>query len=176
MPIASRVYNHTLYNSPNSPSFLDRRIWSQDRLIGQGSILLLIQTLHILQSWKEDAARNELLLGHSGVHHTHDPFRIDGQISITMLKRTMLLASLLIFLAIVMSLHGACEFTCPRDHRKIPSGRKSEVNGCGVQGMSIYECRSRLDSRIYGDATNTIAVTEDVERLRSNAIGNFHER
>ena len=80
---------------------------------------------------------NELLLGHSGVHHTHDPFRIDGQISITMLKRTMLLASLLIFLAIVMSLHGACEFTCPRDHRKIPSGHKSEVNGCGVQGMSM---------------------------------------
>ena len=45
---------------------------------------------------------NELLLGQSGVHHTRDPFRIDEQISIRMLKRTMLLAaSLLIFLVTI---------------------------------------------------------------------------
>ena len=66
-----------------------------------------------------------------------DPFRTDGRINIRMFKQTMLLASLLIFLATVTSLHGACEFTCPRGHHKIPSGRKSEVNGCGVQGMSV---------------------------------------
>ena len=54
-----------------------------------------------------------------------------------MLKTTILLTSLLVFLVAIKNLHAACEFTCPKGHRKISSGRKSEVNGCGVQGMSI---------------------------------------
>ena len=53
------------------------------------------------------------------------------------LKRTMFLTSLLIFLVDIRNLHAACEFTCPKGHMKRSSGRKSEVNGCGVQGMSI---------------------------------------
>lgn len=54
-----------------------------------------------------------------------------------MIRKTMFLTSLLIFLATAKCLHAACEFNCPQGHQKIPSGRKSEVNGCGVQGMSI---------------------------------------
>ena len=54
-----------------------------------------------------------------------------------MIKRTMLFTSLLIFLVTVKCLHAACVFTCPQGHQKRASGRQSEVNGCGVQGMSI---------------------------------------
>lgn len=62
---------------------------------------------------------------------------LSESMDIPMLKRTMRFTSLFVFLVTIKYLHAACEFSCPQGHLKKPSGRKSEVNGCGVQGMSI---------------------------------------